>query len=95
MDTVANAAVKDVTYTVITDLQISEKAAHGAKIQETDESALQQGTGSVMRQSSSFQAGWMRYQTRILSTAEKVNLDFNDALPVLEAGLANSIAGIF
>lgn len=95
VDTVANAAIKDVTYTAITDLQISERAARGAKIQETDESTLQQGTSSVSRQTSSLQAGWMRYQTRILSTAEKVNLDFNDALPMLKNGLANSIAGIF
>lgn len=95
IDTVANAAVKDVTYTAITDLQISERAGKGAKIQETDESTLQQGTSSVSRQTTSSQAGWMRYQTRILSTAEKVNLDFNDALPVLKNGLANSIAGIF
>ena len=94
-DTVANAAVKDVTYTVITDLQISERAAKGAKIKQTDESELQQGTSSVSRQMSSFQAGWMKYQTRIMSTANKVNLDFKDAVPVLENGLANSISGIF
>ena len=95
VDTVANAAVKDVTYTAITDLQLSERAGKGMKIQETDESTLQQGTSSISRQTSSSQAGWMRYQTRILSTAEKVNLDFNDALPLLKNGLANSIAGMF
>lgn len=95
VDTVANAAIKDVTYAAITDLQISERAAKGARIQQTDESTLQQGTSSVSRQSSSSQAGWMRYQTRILSSAEKVNLDFNEALPKLESGLASSIAGIF
>ena len=95
VDTVANAAVKDVTYTVITDLQISERATQGAKIQQTDESTLQQGTSSVSHQITSSQVGWMRYQTRILSTAEKVNLDFNDAVPLLRNGLAGSIAGIF
>lgn len=95
IDTVANAAIKDVTYTAMTDLQISERAGKGAKIQQTDESTLQQGTSSISRQTSSSQAGWMRYQTRILSSAEKVNLDFNDALPMLESGLAGSIAGIF
>lgn len=95
VDTVANAAVKDVTYTVITDLQISEKAAKGTKISQTDESQFQQGTGTISRQSSSSQAGWMKYQTRIMSTANKVNLDFKDALPLLEEGLSNSIAGVF
>src|SRR3990170_4390552 len=38
VDTVASAAVKDVTYTVITDLQISERSAKGTKIKQTDES---------------------------------------------------------
>lgn len=95
IDTVANAAVKDVTYTVITDLQISERAAKGIKIKQTDESELKQGTSSVSKQTSSFQAGWMKYQTRVMSTANKVNLKFEDALPILEEGLANSIVGIF
>jgi hypothetical protein len=30
-----------------------------------------------------------------MSTANKVNLDFDEALPVLEDGMANVIAGIF
>lgn len=95
VDTVANAAVKDVTYTVVTDLQISEKTAKGTRIKQTDESKFQQGTGTVSRQSSSAQVGWMKYQTRIMSTANKVNLKFKDALPLLEDGLSSSIAGIF
>ncbi len=95
VDTVANAAIKDVTYTVITDLQISERVAKGAKIKQTDVSALEQGTSSVSFQTSSSQAGWMKYQTRVMSTANKVNLNFKDALPLLEDGLANSISGIF
>jgi hypothetical protein len=93
--TIANAAVKDVTYTVITDLQISEKAGKGARIQQTEESNLAQGTSSSTKQVASSQAGWMRYQTRIMSTANKVNLKFENALPLLEKGLADSISGIF
>ena len=30
-----------------------------------------------------------------MSTANKVNLDFKEALPVLKDGMANSIEGIF
>ncbi len=95
VDTIANATVKDVTYTVITDLQISEKAAQGAKIKQTDESNLKQGRSSSSKQTSISQVGWMKYQTRIMSMANKANLDFKDAQPILEEGLANSIAGIF
>ena len=95
VDTVANAVVKDVTYTVITDLQISEKAARGAKIEQTDESNLKQGSSSSSKQTSTSQTSRMKYQTRVMSTANKANLSFKDAQPVLEEGLANSIAGIF
>lgn len=35
------------------------------------------------------------YKTRIATTADKVNLDFAQAAPKLEAGLAHSISGIF
>ena len=94
-DTLANALVKDVTYTVITDLQISEKAAKGQKITQDDESYLKQGSSSSSRQTSTHQAGRMKYRTRIMSTANKVNLKFEEALPILEEGLANSIAGVF
>ncbi|CZW98072.1 Enterobacterial TraT complement resistance protein [Enterobacter hormaechei] len=35
-----------------------------------------------------------KYQTRVVSNANKVNLKFEEAKPVLEAQLAKSIAGI-
>ena len=93
-DTLASAVVKDVTYTVITDLQISEKAASGEKVEQKAESELKQGTSSVKKQHTSSQTGWKSYQTRIISTANKVNLDFEEAEPALKEGLANSVAGI-
>lgn len=36
-----------------------------------------------------------KYKTRIASSANQVNLEFQEALPVLEQNLAKSIAGIF
>ena len=38
---------------------------------------------------------WKRYQTRVMSSANRVNLDFEDAAPDLVAGLTQAIAGIF
>lgn len=38
---------------------------------------------------------WDRHETRIQSRANQVNLDLEDALPELRAGIANSIAGLF
>ena len=70
---VADAAVKNVTYTVITDVQVSE----------------------ITARSTSDTSTWKRYQTRVMSTANQVNLDFADALPELKVGISHSIAGIF
>jgi hypothetical protein len=36
----------------------------------------------------------MDYRTRIVSTANKVNLSFKTALPVLQAQLVHSLSGI-
>lgn len=66
-ETISGAFVKDVTFSIITDLQISER--HGGS--------------------------WKRYQTRILSTANKVNLEFAEAQPSLEKGLIASLSGLF
>ena len=66
IETVSGAFVKDVTYSIITDLQISERNG----------------------------GGWKRYQTRVLSTANKVNLEFPRLSPASK-GLIASISGLF
>lgn len=93
MDTVTNSMVKNVTFSIISDLQISERSK-GVVKQETN-SNLTQGTETVVKQTESTESNWKRYRTRILSTANKVNLSFEDALPELEKGLAKSVSGIF
>ena len=93
--TIADAAVKDVTYTMITDLQISERVPAGVVVEQQTDSDLKQGTSSHVSQHSTSVSNWKRYRTRIVSTAEKVNLDFKEAQPELERGLIRSISGIF
>lgn len=67
LGTLANATTQDMTYSVITDVQVTEKLKSGNKV----------------------------HKTRIASTANKVNLKFEQAEPELVEGLARSIAGIF
>lgn len=90
---IADNVVKDVTYSVITDVQISEKKK--IRINETNHSLLQQGISGGTMQSSFSETNWQRYRTRILSSAEKVNLRFEQALPLLEKGLSQAIVGFF
>ncbi len=92
--TVADAMVKDVTFAAITDLQISERL-EGGKAKTVSENKLSQGTSGATVVSTSKETEWNRYQTRILSSANKVNLDFAEAEPELIKGLTTAISGVF
>ena len=88
----ADALVEDVNYTMVTDLQISERSK--ATVTTDNVAALQQGNSGVKVQTSTEQGNRLKYQTRVVSNANKVNLKFEEAQPVLEAQLAKSVAGI-
>src|SRR5690606_3658199 len=92
---VADSFVQDVTYSIVTDVQVSERAGEGVMVTERMNQDLAQGSGGRRILSTSEVHDWKRYQTRIVSTANRVNLDFEDAAPDLVAGLTRAIAGIF
>lgn len=92
---VVDAMVKDVTYSVITDLQVSERLGAGKTARVVSEQRLVQGTSGTTTVSSNADSDWQRYQTRIMSSANKVNLDFEEAVPELAKGLSISISGLF
>lgn len=91
--TVADAMVKDVAYSIITDIQISEKV-YGKAIKQRMKSNLKQGESTKIEATSSEETNWKRHQTRIVSTANKVNLEFDEAVPHLVQGLSNSLSGL-
>ncbi len=92
---VADSLVKDVNYTMITDVQISERVGRGVKVHEHFNSSLENGTSSSTYQTSSRDSQYQRYRTRVVSNADKVNLSFPQARPALEQGLVKTLAGIF
>lgn len=93
---VADAMVEDVYYSMITDLQIRERPTNGETVSQTQNSSLSQGTSTQIAQVvQGSKAEWKTYRTRIVSSANKVNLNFDEAQPVLQSALAKSIAGIF
>lgn len=112
-NTVGNNMVHDVTYTMITDIQVAEIAPEILRSTVTTSTekgnagsaGLNGGKVDLTKQTVSKNvttgeqdyAGKHRrfYRTRIVSTANKVNLPFDQALPSLENGLAQSVAGIF
>ena len=90
---IGNALIKDVTYAMVTDVQIS---AHTKQLVKTKtQAALQQGTSTFTTTHSSGSSHYQRYRVRIVSTADQVNLKFDDAKPKLAAELANSLSGMF
>ncbi|WP_337841633.1 complement resistance protein TraT [Rheinheimera sp.] len=90
----ADALVKDVHYSIITDLQISERAKKGVVVVEENKAALKQGNSGYKNVSSTEETEWKRYQTRIMSTANQVNMEYVEAEPALIQGLVRSISGI-
>ncbi|EIX7312562.1 complement resistance protein TraT, partial [Escherichia coli] len=52
------------------------------------------GTSGAKVQTSTSTGNQHKYQTRVVSNANKVNLKFEEAKPVLEDQLAKSIANI-
>ncbi|MCD5393403.1 complement resistance protein TraT (plasmid) [Escherichia coli] len=56
--------------------------------------SARQGTSGAKIQTSTETGNQHKYQTRVVSNANKVNLKFEEAKPVLEDQLAKSIANI-
>jgi len=93
---VGDAMVDDTLYAMITDLQIRERPLKGEKIEQMTNTNASVGTSSRMTQKvTGGEVNWKTYRTRILSTANKANLEFVEAKPVLETGLIRSVSGIF
>lgn len=95
VETVANAAVKDVTFMVITDIEIAEKTTDGEMVRQDSQQDAKQGIGGARRQTSSKVTDMKKYRTRVVSTANKVNLEYEEASSSLESGLTRSISGLF
>lgn len=93
--TVTDAMIQDVVYCVIADLQVSERVATSVVVKEKTKAKLKQGTKGVREITALEKVDWKRYQTRVISTANKVNLKFEQAAPELVQGLSRSISGIF
>lgn len=92
---VTDALVKDVLYTMVTDIQISERPLTAHTVTQQQQQQLAQGHSGQVSWHSSQEIPWQRYQTRIVSTANKANLKFAEAQPALQEGLLHAITGMF
>lgn len=93
---VGDALVDDVVFSMITDLQIRERPLAGEVVTQQQATNAQQGGATKLEQHvSGATVNWKTYRTRIVSTANKVNLKFEEAQPELMSGLVRSIGGVF
>jgi hypothetical protein len=80
------------TYDMVTDVQVGVRSRHA--VATSSAANLQQGTSTVTRQNTFRRGHWLYYRTRIVSTADQVNLSFQKALPKLQGQLVHSLIGI-
>lgn len=95
LETVTGAYVKDVLFMVVTDIQLVEKAPEGVIVRQDSQQSLKQGIGGTSQQSSSEVTKFKKYRTRVVSTANKANLEYEEAAPALTQGLTKSLSGLF
>lgn len=89
----ADSMVEDVNFTMITDVRVVEKT--NEKVITTETAALSNGNSGVSNTNAVSTDDKKRYQTRIMSNANQVNLEFEEAKPALLDGLTTSISGLF
>ncbi len=88
--------IEDVVYNMITDIQVRERPLTDESITQQQNTNISQGTGTkVIQKITGGRINWKTYRSRIVSTANKVNLKFDDAQKELEKGLIRAISGIF
>lgn len=95
VESVSGALVKDVYYSITADVQIRERLKSGMIATSSSMHKLSEGTSGVTEVAHQEDSPWKTTQTRIISTANKANLDFAEALPAIRQGLTRSLAGLF
>ncbi len=95
ISTIANAAVKDVTYMLVADVQIKEKTRQGVIVRKDTKINTRVSDDGTSTQQVSEALGRKEYRTRIVTTANKVNLKLAEAQDLMFKKTAYAMAGFF
>ena len=90
-----DAFVEDVMFLAVTDIQLVEKAPEGVIVRSDSQQNLAQGMAGTQSQTYSEVGKFKKYRTRVISTANKANLEYVEAAEPLTQGLARSLSGLF
>lgn len=91
----ADAYVQDVLFLAVTDVQLVEKAPEGVIVRSDSAQNLGQGLAGTQNQTYSEVGKFKKYRTRVVSTANKANLEYIEASEPLTKGIAKSLSGLF
>jgi hypothetical protein len=95
ISTIANAAVKDVTYMLVADVQIKEKTRKGVIVRKDTQISAKVSDAGTSTQRLSEVSNRKEYRTRIVTTANKVNLKLEEAQDLMFKKTAYAMAGFF
>lgn len=92
---IADAMVKDVTYMLVVDVQIMEKTRNGAIVRKDTRIDTKVSDAGGSTQTVSEASNRKEYRTRIVTTANQVNLELAEAQPTMFKKTAYAMSGFF
>jgi hypothetical protein len=92
---VANALVKDVTYMLVCDISIRERVADGVYVRRDTQLGAQISDGGSSQSRVSEVTDRKDYRTRVVTTANKANLELPEAQDAMFQKTAYAMAGFF
>ncbi|MGO4892294.1 complement resistance protein TraT [Flavobacterium sp. W21_SRS_FM6] len=95
VSTAANAFVKDVTYLLVADIQIKERARKGVLVRRDSKINTQISDDGATTQTYSEATNQKEYRTRVVTTANKANLELEEAQPTMFDKTAYAMASFF
>jgi hypothetical protein len=93
--TIANAFVKDVTYMLVADVQIKEKVKKGVIVRKDTQISAKVSDAGTSTQRVSEATNQKEYRTRIVTTANKANLELAEAQDLMFKKTAYAMLGFF
>ncbi len=93
--TAANAFVQDVTYMLVADVQVKEKAAKGILVRKDTRISTKVSDAGTSTQSVSEATDKKEYRTRIVTTANKANLELAEAQESMFKKTAYAMSSFF
>ena len=92
---ISGSLVKDVTYMLVCDIQIKERTKNGAIVRKDTQIDRKVSDAGTSRQTSSEVSNQKEYQTRIVTTANQVNLKLEEAQSLMFKKTAYALSGFF